>query len=124
MAQNILVLPGDGIGQEVMTEVRRVVDWFGDNRGLEVNITEDKVGGAAYDAYGAPITDAITSQKTGLRQQGEHPGEVLNLLPLTLCDMLHFTFLIRRKLLRTKRFHLKTASKLLHLIETCDWSFR
>ena len=39
MAQNILVLPGDGIGQEVMTEVRRVVDWFGDNRGLEVNIT-------------------------------------------------------------------------------------
>ena len=59
MAQNILVLPGDGIGQEVMTEVRRVVDWFGDNRGLEVNITEDKVGGAAYDAYGAPITDAI-----------------------------------------------------------------
>ncbi|MEC8037732.1 MAG: 3-isopropylmalate dehydrogenase [Pseudomonadota bacterium] len=59
MAQNILVLPGDGIGQEVMTEVRRVVDWFGDNRGLEVNITEDKVGGAAYDAYGTPITDAI-----------------------------------------------------------------
>ena len=41
MAQNILVLPGDGIGQEVMTEVRRVVDWFGDNRGLEVNITEE-----------------------------------------------------------------------------------
>ena len=59
MAQNILVLPGDGIGQEVMTEVRRVVDWFGDNRGLKVNITEDKVGGAAYDAYGTPITDAI-----------------------------------------------------------------
>ena len=59
MAHNILVLPGDGIGQEVMTEVRRTIDWFGENRGLEVNITEDKVGGAAYDAYGAPITDAI-----------------------------------------------------------------
>ncbi len=59
MAHNILVLPGDGIGQEVMTQVRRTIDWFGDNRGLDVNITEDKVGGSAYDAYGAPITDAI-----------------------------------------------------------------
>lgn len=62
MAQNILVLPGDGIGQEVMTQVRRTVDWFGENRGLDVNITEDKVGGSAYDAYGAPITDDIVDK--------------------------------------------------------------
>lgn len=54
----LLLLPGDGIGPEVMAEVRRVIDWFADRRGLNVEVAEDLVGGASYDAHGAPLTDA------------------------------------------------------------------
>ncbi len=53
---SILILPGDGIGPEVMTEVRKVIDWFGRN-GLPFDVSEDLVGGAAYDAHGTPLTD-------------------------------------------------------------------
>ncbi len=53
----LLILPGDGIGPEVMTEVRRIIDWFGDNRGLKFDVAEDLVGGAAYDVHGTPLTD-------------------------------------------------------------------
>ena len=55
---SILILPGDGIGPEVMAQVRRIIDWFGDKRGLVFDVSEDLVGGAAYDAHGTPLTDA------------------------------------------------------------------
>ncbi|MBE9637524.1 3-isopropylmalate dehydrogenase [Salipiger mangrovisoli] len=54
---SLLILPGDGIGPEVMAEVRRVIDWFGDKRGLKFDVSEDLVGGCAYDAHGTPLTD-------------------------------------------------------------------
>ena len=54
---SLLILPGDGIGPEVMAEVRRIIDWFGANRGLAFDVSEDLVGGAAYDAHGAPLHD-------------------------------------------------------------------
>ena len=54
---SILILPGDGIGPEVMEQVVRIIDWFGDRRGLKFNVTEDLVGGAAYDAHGVPLSD-------------------------------------------------------------------
>ncbi|MCK5424310.1 MAG: 3-isopropylmalate dehydrogenase [Emcibacter sp.] len=54
---SLLILPGDGIGPEIMAEARRVVDWMGANRDLKFNIHEDHVGGAAYDAYGKPLSD-------------------------------------------------------------------
>lgn len=54
----ILMLPGDGIGKEVMAEVRRIIDWFGTKRGFDVTIDEDLVGGCAYDAHGQAISDA------------------------------------------------------------------
>ena len=54
---SFLILPGDGIGPEVMVEVRKVIEWFTTNRGLEFNVTEDLVGGAAYDAHGTPLHD-------------------------------------------------------------------
>ncbi|MGC6512334.1 MAG: 3-isopropylmalate dehydrogenase [Parvibaculales bacterium] len=53
----ILILPGDGIGTEVMAEVRRIIDWFGENRGFDVSLEEDLVGGIAYDTHGVAITD-------------------------------------------------------------------
>ena len=54
---SILILPGDGIGPEVMTEVRKVITWFGVKRGLAFDVSEDLVGGAAYDKYGMPLHD-------------------------------------------------------------------
>ena len=55
---SLLILPGDGIGPEVMTEVRKIIDWYGANRGLAFDVSEDLVGGASYDAHGTPLTDA------------------------------------------------------------------
>ncbi|MCS6854004.1 MAG: 3-isopropylmalate dehydrogenase [Elioraea sp.] len=57
MAANktLLVLPGDGIGPEVMREARRVIDWFDRRRSLRFEIEEALVGGAAIDAHGVPI---------------------------------------------------------------------
>ncbi len=55
--KNVLVLPGDGIGPEVMTQVRRVMDWMGDERGVGFDVDEDLVGGCAYDAHGTPLAD-------------------------------------------------------------------
>src|SRR6056297_47660 len=55
---SLLILPGDGIGPEVMAEVRKVIDWFGAERGLAFDVSEDLVGGCAYDLHGAPLADA------------------------------------------------------------------
>ncbi len=53
----LLILPGDGIGPEVMAEVERVIAWFGDKRDLSFDVETDLVGGAAYDAHGTPLHD-------------------------------------------------------------------
>ena len=57
MTNSLLILPGDGIGPEVMAEVRRVIDWLGANKGVAFEVSEDLVGGAAYDAHGTPLHD-------------------------------------------------------------------
>ena len=54
---SILILPGDGIGPEVMAEVRRIIDWMGQARSITFDVSEDLVGGAAYDAHGTPLHD-------------------------------------------------------------------
>jgi 3-isopropylmalate dehydrogenase len=54
---SILILPGDGIGPEVMAEVKKIIGWFGDKRGLAFDVSEDLVGGAAYDVHGVPLAD-------------------------------------------------------------------
>ncbi|MDU9003098.1 3-isopropylmalate dehydrogenase [Sedimentitalea todarodis] len=54
---SLLILAGDGIGPEVMTQVNRVIDWIGDKRGLAFDVSEDLVGGAAYDKHGTPLHD-------------------------------------------------------------------
>ncbi len=59
MAANrtMLILPGDGIGPEAMRQVRRIINWMESKRAVSFDITEDLVGGAAYEAHGVPITD-------------------------------------------------------------------
>ncbi len=54
---SLLILPGDGIGPEVMAEVRRIIDWFGARRGIAFDVSEDLVGGCAYDRHGTPLHD-------------------------------------------------------------------
>ncbi|TMV07137.1 3-isopropylmalate dehydrogenase [Ruegeria sediminis] len=54
---SLLILPGDGIGPEVMAEVRKIIDWFGAKRGLAFDVSEDLVGGSAYDVHGVPLAD-------------------------------------------------------------------
>ena len=54
---SLLILPGDGIGPEVMAEVRRIIDWYGEKRGLTFDVSEDLVGGSAYDKHGVPLAD-------------------------------------------------------------------
>ena len=59
MAANkkVLVLAGDGIGPEVMRQVRRVVDWQAKKRSVSFDLTDGLVGGAAIDAHGVPLKD-------------------------------------------------------------------
>ena len=59
---SLLILAGDGIGPEVMAEVKRIIDWFGDKRGLAFDVEEDLVGGAAYDVHGVPLSDATMAK--------------------------------------------------------------
>ena len=54
---SLLILPGDGIGPEVMAEVRKVIDWYGAKRDMVFDVSEDLVGGCAYDAHGTPLHD-------------------------------------------------------------------
>jgi 3-isopropylmalate dehydrogenase len=54
---SLLILAGDGIGPEVMDQVKRVIGWFGDKRGLKFDVSEDLVGGCAYDKHGVPLHD-------------------------------------------------------------------
>jgi 3-isopropylmalate dehydrogenase len=57
----LLLLPGDGIGPEVMREVEKLIGWFR-KRGTGFETETDLVGGAAYDAHGAAISDAAMSR--------------------------------------------------------------
>ena len=54
---SILILAGDGIGPEVMGEVKKIITWYGDKRDLAFDVSEDLVGGCAYDKYGTPLHD-------------------------------------------------------------------
>ena len=54
---SLLILAGDGIGPEVMAEVKRIIAWYGAKRDVHFDVTEDLVGGCAYDAHGTPLHD-------------------------------------------------------------------
>ena len=40
-----------------MAQVNRIIDWYGDKRDMQFDVSEDLVGGAAYDAHGTPLHD-------------------------------------------------------------------
>ena len=57
--RKILLLPGDGVGPEVVAEVKKVIQWLNSKKSLDFEIDEDLVGGASYDKHKNPITDEV-----------------------------------------------------------------
>ncbi len=57
MAKQILVLPGDGIGPEIMAEAIKVMRLANDKYQLGFELVFDELGGAAIDKYGVPLAD-------------------------------------------------------------------
>ena len=57
--RKILLLSGDGIGPEVIAEVRKILEWLNKNRSLDFEIDEGLVGGISYDKHKNPITDEV-----------------------------------------------------------------
>src|SRR5512144_466164 len=55
---NLLLLPGDGIGPEVMAEVKRVIDFFNKGGPDRFATEEALVGGCCYDVHKVAVTDA------------------------------------------------------------------
>src|SRR6187200_3610698 len=55
---NLLLLPGDGIGPEVMAEVKKLIAWMNGHGMGTFETEEGLVGGSAYDAHQVSITDA------------------------------------------------------------------
>ncbi len=58
MSKNIAILPGDGIGVEIVAEACKLLDCLRDDFGLDVETDEALIGGVAYDATGTPLPDA------------------------------------------------------------------
>tara|TARA_B100000886_G_scaffold327066_1_gene274167 strand:+ start:3277 stop:4374 length:1098 start_codon:yes stop_codon:yes gene_type:complete len=59
MANNILLLAGDGVGPEVMAEVKKIIDWLNKYKKTDIEISEELVGGASYDENKTPLTDEV-----------------------------------------------------------------
>ena len=57
MSKQILVLPGDGIGPEIMAEAVKVLNLANDKYALGFELSFDDLGGAAIDRYGVPLAD-------------------------------------------------------------------
>ena len=56
-SKQLLLLPGDGIGPEVMAEVERLISWFNTKGNTKFAIDRDLVGGSSFDVHGTPVTE-------------------------------------------------------------------
>ena len=57
VTKTLMILPGDGIGPEVMQEVRKVIGWINQNSGIRIETQDGLVGGASFDKYGVPLSE-------------------------------------------------------------------
>ncbi|MDA7829470.1 3-isopropylmalate dehydrogenase [Gammaproteobacteria bacterium] len=62
MTKKILILPGDGIGQEVTSSAKEVLDFLIDEYQLNFQITNMDVGGTAYEKFGSPLPDNVLEE--------------------------------------------------------------
>ena len=66
MEYKVTLIPGDGIGPEIVREARKVLDKVGERFGHTFHYTEILMGGASIDACGVPLTEeAIAKAKAG-----------------------------------------------------------
>ncbi len=64
MSKNILILPGDGIGPEIVAEAVKVLNAVNEKFSLDLELVEGLVGGSAYDETGSPLPEeTITKAK-------------------------------------------------------------
>ena len=56
--KTLMILPGDGIGPEVMAEVQKVIAWVNENSGLHIETEDGLIGGASYEEFGNPFDDS------------------------------------------------------------------
>lgn len=62
--KHILLLPGDGIGPEVVAETKKIIDWFSANGPVKFTTSEALLGGVAYDTVGTPFPEeTVTAAK-------------------------------------------------------------
>ena len=57
--RKILLLPGDGVGPEVVAEVKKIIEWFNEKKSLDFETEEGLIGGASYEKHKKPITDEV-----------------------------------------------------------------
>jgi len=84
MTKKVLVLPGDGIGPEIVAEAVKVLAALQADHGLEIELEHALVGGAAYDAVGSPLPDETLEKARGcdailLGAVGGHKWESLDI---------------------------------------------
>lgn len=81
MNYNVTVIPGDGIGPEIVREARKVLDQVGKVFGHSFDYTEILMGGCSIDAYGVPLTEEAleTARKSDAVLLGAVGGDVGNL---------------------------------------------
>ena len=80
MNYNVTVIPGDGIGPEIVREARKVLDQVGKVFGHSFDYTEILMGGCSIDAYGVPLTEEAleTARKSDAVLLGAGGGDVGN----------------------------------------------
>jgi 3-isopropylmalate dehydrogenase len=62
MTKKILILPGDGIGQEVTSSAKEVLDFLINEHQLDFEITNMDVGGTAYEKFGSPLPENVLEE--------------------------------------------------------------
>ena len=95
--RKLLLLPGDGIGPEVVREARKIIEWFNKNKSLDFKIEEGLVGGASYEKHKNPITDEVFFKAL------ESEAVILGAVGVPKYDNLEFSKRPERALLKLRK---------------------
>ena len=95
--KNILLLPGDGIGPEIMAEVKKIINFLNESKKIDVAVSEELVGGASYDKNKTPLTDDV------LYKAQDSDAVLLGAVGGPKYDQLEFSKRPERALLRLRK---------------------
>ena len=62
MSKSVLILPGDGIGPEIVTQAEKVLNALVEKHGLQISTEQGLIGGSAIDETGVPLPDETLAQ--------------------------------------------------------------